>query len=159
MSYSIQRLQLLNFRGYGDTELADFGDLVVFAGKNATGKTNLIESIQLLTAADSFRNPTNKELIRWGADQARISSTFVDDKRTCEHVLSIQPGGRHYEINGKRRPAADIRGTIPSVLFIPNDLQMIKSSSSTRRDALDAIGTQLSDGYGTLKQEYAAALR
>ena len=159
MSLHIQTLQLDEFRGYSHLELSDLGALTVIAGPNAVGKTNIIEAIQLLCSATSFRKPTWSQTISWGAATAHLRALFVDGKRRIEHTLAITGNERRYEVNGKRKTAAAVRGTCPCVLFIPDDLQMVKASSAKRRGALDDLGTQLSKGYALLKGDYAQVVR
>ena len=66
MPFRIASVSLRAFRNYSDIELDNLERIVVFAGPNATGKTNLVEGMQLLTALESFRNPKTSELIQWG---------------------------------------------------------------------------------------------
>lgn len=64
-----------DFRSYEHFHLSDIGPLTVLVGPNAVGKTNVVEGIQLLTAQTSFRNPTGVQLVRDGADFARLHAT------------------------------------------------------------------------------------
>lgn len=159
MSLSIQQLRFDDFRGYRTLELPDLTHLTVLVGCNAVGKTNLIEGIQLLTSGESFRKPGWGEVVSWGAERAVLRLTLGDGKRVLEHRLVVQDGGRTYEVNGKRKSAHALRGACPSVLFIPDDLQMVKAASARRRDAADALGAQLSKGYAALKADYQQTLR
>lgn len=161
MPLSIGNIRFDEYRGYSRLELADLGHLVVLAGPNAVGKTNIIEGIQLLTAGESFRKPGWAEVVSWGAECACIRAELVDAAadRSITHKMTAMAGKRAYEVNGKKRPASAMRGTCPSVLFIPDHLQMVKASSAVRRDTIDALAVQLSKPYTALKADYAAALR
>ena len=159
MSLRIQRVSLDDFRGYSHFELAGLGRLTVVAGPNAVGKTNIIEGIQLLTSAESFRKPSWGEVVSWGREQAILQADFVDGVRSVEHVLRVVDGKRHYEVNGKKRGTSTIRGTLPAVLFIPDDLQMVKASSARRRAEIDSFAAQLSKNYESIRKEYAQVLR
>ncbi len=64
MSFKVTDIHLLNFRSYEALDLSGLGDLTIFVGPNAAGKSNIIEAIQLLTALSSFRNATSAELIK-----------------------------------------------------------------------------------------------
>ena len=140
MTLHIDRLVLDEFRGYTHFELDDIAGLTILAGENAVGKTNVVEGIQLLTMGESFRRPSWSETISWGSDAARLYARFCDEKRCVEHVLKIGGNERVYEVNGKKKTAAGVRGTFPCVLFIPDDLLMVKAASAKRRDALDLLG-------------------
>lgn len=158
-SLAITSLQLVDFRGYSHFELDGLGRLTIVAGPNAVGKTNIVEGIQLLTGAASFRKPSWADTVSWGRDAARLRTRFEGGKRSVEHVLTISGGKRIYEVNGKRKGAPDVRGTLPCVLFIPDDLQLVKASSAMRRDCLDALACQLSKSYAAIKAEYAKTVR
>lgn len=161
MPLSIGNIRFDEYRGYSRLELADLGHLVVLVGPNAVGKTNIIEGIQLLTAGESFRKPGWTEVVSWDAEYACIRAELVDEaaNRSITHKMTAAAGKRSYEVNGKKRPASAVRGTCPSVLFIPDHLQMVKASSATRRDVIDALAVQLSKPYAALKADYASALR
>lgn len=161
MALSIANIEFEEFRGYTRLSLRGLGKLVVFVGQNAVGKTNIIEGIQLLTAGESFRRPTSDRLISWDAARAQICADLTDEgaQRCIQHKMTVSAGKKVYEVNGKRRNVSAIKGVCPSVVFIPDHLQMVKSSSVTRRDAVDEIGSQLSKGYAALKTDYARALK
>lgn len=161
MALAIGSIRFDEYRGYKRLELSDLGHLVVLVGPNAVGKTNIIEGIQLLTAAESFRRPSWAEVVSWDAEAACIRAELVDvaEDRSITHKMVVAAGKRSYEVNGKKRAASAVRGTCPSVLFIPDHLQMVKASSAQRREVVDALGVQLSKPYAAIKSDYAAALR
>lgn len=159
MSLKIRSILLDDLRGYDRLSLEDLGDLVIIAGPNAVGKTNIIEAIQLLTAAMSFRKPSPTELVSWGRERGHATLVLEEGKRRIEHRIIICGNERTYEINGKKKTPSSIRGALPCVLFTPDDLQLIKASSSHRRDAVDSLAVQLSKNYATLKTDYQQALR
>ena len=85
-----------------------------------------MEGIQLLTAQTSFRNPTGVQLVRDGADFARLHATAADENRLLELGLTIEAGKRRFTLNGKQKRTADLKGVIPSVTFTPDDLNLAK---------------------------------
>ena len=155
----LEELSLVNFRNYERLDLADLGELVVFCGANAVGKTNILEAVSLLTAAESFRHPQIAQLVRKGCASARIQAKMGDGNRQVEHALSLEPGKKRYSVNGKARAAADVKGTLPAVSFVPDDLELAKKSSSVKRAALDDLGVQLSKSYDVVRRDYDKALR
>ena len=78
MSLRVKDVAFDDFRSYEHFHLSDIGPLTVLVGPNAVGKTNVVEGIQLLTAQTSFRNPTGVQLVRDGADFARLHATAAD---------------------------------------------------------------------------------
>ncbi|MEI3376946.1 MAG: DNA replication and repair protein RecF [Coriobacteriales bacterium] len=159
MTLKIKSVILDNFRGYDRLSLDDLGNLVIVVGPNAVGKTNIVEAIQLLTAGSSFRKPSWTEVISWGQERGHALIRLEEDKRRIEQRIVLAGNERTYEVNGKRKSPSSIRGVLPCVLFTPDDLQLIKASSTRRRDAIDALAVQLSKNYSSLKSEYQQALK
>ena len=159
MSLQVRSIRLHNFRSYPDLALNQIGSLVVLAGPNAVGKTNLVEGIQLLTALDSFRNPKTDQLITWGSDQAFLSAVLEDGERRLDIGLALDARGRHYRLNGKQRPRQELQGVLPAVVFSPDDLQLVKGAPELRRAAMDALGVQVSRNYLSVKRDYEKLLR
>lgn len=157
----ITDIRLRNFRSYDELSLEGLGELTIFLGPNASGKTNAVEAVQLLTALVSFRNATAAELVKQGEQQSRAEATVTDGNRLLEVGLHLQadPASRHYALNGKRRAAKDLRGTLPSVTFTPDDLNLVKGSDRHRRRELDVLGAQLNANYFQLVRDYEKVLR
>lgn len=159
MGLTLQRLEFVDFRNYSHLELGGLGRLTVFVGPNATGKTNIIEGIQLLTAQTSFRNPTAAQMVRHGAPFARLDSWASDGARDLRFTLQVVDGKKKRLLNGKPKRAADLRGIVPSVAFTPDDLELARSASAPRRDALDILGSQLSASHHRIRSDYEKALK
>ena len=155
----IRSLSFTDFRNYRLFEIDGLGKLTVFVGDNAVGKTNVLEGIQLLTAATSFRHPQIAQFIREGADLARISCQVSDGNRELETALLLEPGKRRYTVNGKPKGRIDIRGNLPAVSFTPDDLDLAKGSSKVKRDALDDLGVQLARNYYIVRRDYEKTVR
>ena len=154
-------LQLTGFRSFGSFEVEPDPALTVLVGPNAVGKTNVIEALQLLTAAESFRKPQWNEVIRWGSAETLMVLTAEGEKRSLRTELRLNSAGkREYRVNGKvRRRVSDVAGILPCVLFTPDDLRLIKDSAEKRRSALDSLGAQLSPSYRALRAEYERVVR
>ena len=159
MSLRIKDVAFDDFRSYEHFHLSGIGPLTVLVGPNAVGKTNVVEGIQLLTAQTSFRNPTGVQLVRDGADFARLHATAADESRLLELGLTIEAGKRRFTLNGKQKRTADLKGVIPSVTFTPDDLNLAKGSGTTRRNALDAVGSQLSRNHYLIRRDFDKVLR
>lgn len=158
-SLTINRLRLRNFRSYRDYELDDIGPLTLFVGPNASGKTNIIEGIQLLTSTTSFRSSRSTDFISWGADQAVLDAHLSSSSRRLEVTAIIDDGRKTWRLNGKAKHRQDIQGILPCVTFSPDDLLMVKGSNVHRRDAVDALGCQLTRNYRIIKRDYEKLLR
>lgn len=159
MDLRITTLSYSNFRNYESFALDDVGALTIFIGRNAIGKTNVLEGVSLLTSANSFRHPQISQLILEGRDKASLQMDASDGNRLVTVGLGLEKGKRRYTLNGKPKQAADVRGLLPSVAFTPDDLEIAKKSSSVKREALDNLGAQLSKNYYVIRRDYEKALR
>lgn len=148
-----------NFRNYGSFRLDDIGPLTVLVGSNAVGKTNVVEGIQLLTAQTSFRNPTGKQMVKWGEGSARLRARLKSKTRELSLEMRIQEGKRTFQLNGKAKKVQALKGLLPSVVFTPDDLDLVKGSQTGKRAALDALGTQLSANYYVIRKDYEKILQ
>jgi DNA replication and repair protein RecF len=157
----ITRVELRDFRSYEEFVLEPSPGLTVLVGPNAAGKTNIVEAIQLVTAVRSFRRPEYSDLIRWGADGARVALTAEEGPRLLEIELKVdEVGGRAYLVGGQaRRRHSEVAGLLPSVTFTPDDLSMVKGPAERRRAAIDDLGEQLSPTYGSLRRDYGKVVR
>ncbi|MGD8485157.1 MAG: DNA replication/repair protein RecF [Chloroflexota bacterium] len=144
----VRTLTLDGFRSYPHLELA-FGDgPQVVVGRNAAGKTNLIESLVLLSTGRSHRSATDPELVRWGSAFARAAAGVENDGRHEQlevviHAPGAGPGARkRVRVNGVNRRATALRPVLRTVLFAPEDMLLIVGSPSLRRNLLDAVVVQ-----------------
>ena len=141
-----RELSVAHYRSFDRYRLALSDGVTVLAGPNAAGKTNLIEALQLLTSGASFRHPTAAELVHDGAGPCKVELRLEGDGRVLDMGLSVE--------DGKRCAASGVRGALPSVLFCPDHLDMVKRGASVRRAALDDFGVQLSARYADLSSTY-----
>jgi DNA replication and repair protein RecF len=157
----ITRLQLKDFRCYESFVLEPSAGLTILVGPNAAGKTNVIEAIQLVTAARSFRRPEFSDLVRWGAGGARVNMDAEDGQRRLSTSLTVEKDGRRsYSVNGRASHRhSGITGLLPSVVFTPEDLTIVKGAAERRRSAVDELGEQLSATYGSLRRDYGRVVR
>jgi DNA replication and repair protein RecF len=139
--------------------LDNLGNLTLFIGPNAVGKTNLIEGIQLVTALSSFRNPHTDHLVKFGQNTASLKAVLGDDRRKLDIGFTIQEGKRLFSLNGKRKQQKSLRGVLPAVLFSPDDLTFIKGSQSIKRAQVDNLGEQFSVNYHSVMHDYQRILK
>lgn len=133
-------------------------------GPNAAGKTSLLEAIVLLAWGHSHRTSTDGDLIRWGAEVARIEGTVGTDALdlTLVRAGSAQAavGARkRIRVNGVPRRASALAGALRIVAFAPEDMLLIAGSPSLRRGALDRIATDRFPSYGPALATYTRALQ
>jgi DNA replication and repair protein RecF len=158
---SVERIRLADFRNYESREFEIGPELTIAEGPNAAGKTTIIEALELTTAGTSFKQPSWRDVVRWGAAECRVAMRATGDGREYSIEMTVTPQGkRQYAVNGSRaRRVADIRGNVPSVVFTPDDLGIVKGSAEKRRGSIDSLGDQLSATYEALRREYELTVR
>ena len=158
MGLLVQNIRLTDFRNARSREIELSPAATVLVGPNASGKTNTVEALQMLTAGYSFRRPTPAALVREGAERARAEARLVGDGRVVDVRVDAAPGRRAFFRNGKKVQSSDVAGTLMSVLFTPDDLALVKRGASGRRDELDGFGRQAAAGYSRLLAAYTRAV-
>ena len=153
---TVNEITLESFRSYIDAH-AEFSDGInIITGKNAQGKTNLLEAIFYLTCGRSFRTRADRELINFDADSARIRLGVTSGGR--EQVLEalLRRGVRKtLTVNGvKQKSVSGLSGKLTAVLFCPGDLSMIREGSSERRRVMDQCLCQMRPKYAEALSEY-----
>ncbi len=129
----------------------------LIVGDNAQGKTNLLESIYYLGSGKSFRATSSKEMIGFGAQFAEISGAVYSQERhqNLRFLLFSSSRPRQMFRNGARKKSLEeIAGVLPSVLFCPEDLMILKTGAAQRRRFGDAVLCQLRPNYDAALTEY-----
>ena len=154
---NILELRLRDFRNYEDLQLEFDPGVNLIVGDNAQGKTNLLEAISYLGSGKSFRAQKTGEMIRFGAEFADLEGDVFSQERkqTLRWVLFDRGRPRQLWRNGgKKKSAADIAGVLPTVLFCPEDLMILKLGASQRRRFGDLALCQLRPNYDAALTEY-----
>lgn len=159
MALHISDIQLVNFRSYHHFELHDLSDLTVLHGRNAAGKTNIIEAIQMMTALNSFRKAPVDQMIHQNEQYGRVQMNITDGNRLLELEMKLNEGHRAYKLNKKEKNVRSLKGLLPSITFSPDDLGMVKGSDSLRRDEIDIIGSQVNGNYHQLIRDFRKTLK
>lgn len=155
----VESISLHDFRNFREFSMRGIGPLTILVGPNAVGKTSVIEAIQMMTALRSFRTNQHSQMIRWGSPTACVDAGLSGAGRILEMSLSLRDGKRGYALNGKAKRVQDLKGQLPAVSFSPDDLNLVKGPDSNRREAVDALGTQLSKNFYAVKSDYAKLIR
>ena len=153
---NIKTIVLEGFRNYCAFS-AEFSDKInVIIGRNAQGKTNLLESFYYLTAGRSFRVRSDRDLIHFDRDSARIfAETFKDGRAQQMEVLLFRTKRRRFSVNGvKLKTASELSGKLGAVLFCPDDLNLIREGAAARRRLMDLCLCQLRPRYAAALSEY-----
>jgi len=150
----INRITLIHFRNYREAHLEPHPELNVIFGANAQGKSNLLEALFLFTTGKSFRAGKEIELVKWEENFSRVAAEIIcihGEKINIEVLISknsARSSSKIIKINNKNvRTATELVGTVNTVMFSPDDLEIIKGSPCVRRRFIDMELTQLSPSY------------
>lgn len=154
----LKQLNLTNFRNYSALELNFDHKPTILVGNNASGKSNLLEAIYLLSTTKSLRIETEDELIKEGEDFLRVEG-FLDNPETELMVLINRPTDevsfrKKVLVNGISRRILDFIGNLPVVIFYPSDINMVTSSPALRRWHLDLVLAQIDAVYKKTLTQY-----
>ena len=150
-------LNLRNFRNYEQLELSFEPGVNLIVGNNAQGKTNLLEAICYAGSGKSFRAQKTAEMVRFGADFADIDAKVFAQNREQELRYVLFNGSRPRQIwrNGaKKKSASELSGVLPTVLFCPEDLMVLKTGAASRRRLGDHALCDLRPNYDAALTEY-----
>ena len=154
---NLKNLNLRSFRNYQEVSLTFEPGVNLIVGDNAQGKTNLLEAISYLGSGKSFRAMKTAEMIHFGADFAEIEGGVFSQERDQKLRWLLFAGSRPRQLwrNGaKKKAASEIAGVLPTVLFCPEDLMVLKTGSSQRRRFGDLALCQLRPNYDAALTEY-----
>ena len=152
----IKNLTLKNFRNYGEFSLDINSHKILIIGKNAQGKTNLLESVLYLSCLDSHRISKDNELIKWGENFAKIEAKILKDEFLSTLSVIINPPKRkEFLLNGIRKnKSGDFLGNLKTVSFSVNDLLLLRGSPDDRRKWIDMAISQLYPAYSDRLSKY-----
>ena len=154
---NLNNLKLRDFRNYKELDLDFDPGVNLIVGNNAQGKTNLLEAIGYVGSGKSFRAQKTTEMVRFGADFADIEANVCAQERCQSLRFVLFSGSRPRQIwrNGvKKKTTADIAGVLPTVLFCPEDLMVLKTGAAQRRRLGDHALCALRPNYDAALTEY-----
>ncbi|EWH20804.1 DNA replication/repair protein RecF [Bacillus haynesii] len=144
----IQNLTLSSYRNYDHLDLQFENKVNVIIGENAQGKTNLMEAIYVLAMAKSHRTSNDKELIRWDEDYAKIEGRVIKKNGSVPIQLVISKKGKKGKVNHiEQQKLSQYVGAVNTIMFAPEDLNLVKGSPQVRRRFLDMEIGQVSPVY------------
>lgn len=144
----VDSLRLINFRNYEDSSFSFSENIIVLYGLNGVGKTNILEGIYTSTVGKSHRTSEDSDMIRFGAQEGSISLAFKKNDVPHKIFIKIPERGRKIiTLNDNKLSQKELVGTLNTVLFSPEDLQLIKGSPKMRRHFIDLELSQTSKSY------------
>jgi DNA replication and repair protein RecF len=156
----LQNLTLQNFRNFSQLKIEFDPHVNIFIGKNAQGKTNLLEAIYCLALTRSQRTNNEKELIRLGSDFAILSGQAKRRHQDVVLRLTLSKQGKRAWVNQVLQPKlSKYVGQLNAVLFSPEDLALVKGAPSIRRRFLDVEFGQANPEYLYFSSKYRQVLQ
>ena len=146
---NVKDLRLINFRNYSNLYVKFNDKINIFIGKNAQGKTNLIEALYICSYGRSFRTNRDKELINFHKEQAYIGANIkVNNLEKFIEIKMENDKPKRIRINkSELKNYKELHTGLVIVVFCPDDLKMIKEGPLLRRNFLDINISQIKPVY------------
>ncbi|HYJ13218.1 MAG TPA: DNA replication and repair protein RecF [Thermomicrobiales bacterium] len=168
----LTRLQLEQFRLYEHLELDIPLDGLRLSGRNASGKTSVLEALVLLSTTRSPRTSADRELVRWGSGEeygvppyARLEAQVFTTNRVNRVGINLEIDAerqlnqrKEYMLNGDQVRALDLVGVLKTVLFTPEDVLLVTGTPAERRRQLDIFVSQFDRAYLTSLAQFTRVL-
>ena len=174
----LTKITLSSFRNFKDKTFKFSPQRNVIVGPNATGKTNILESIFLLSTGKSFRARIEEEMINYTQELSRVRGSIIGEEEgkptgtnleavltRGEITLGVNPektskvARKKLLINGVSKRLIDFAGCLRTVLFGPWDLELVTEEPSKRRNFLDVVLSQVDREYRRVLLSYEKGLR
>ena len=134
----VKKIQLQNFRNIHQLNLSFEKPITILYGDNGQGKTNIVESIYLLSNTTSFRTSYVKEMINNNSDYSSVVAKVVNSKKTDKCQITLKKNGKAVYLNDVVvSKLSEYLGKVNTVCFSPEDVSLFKDSPSIRRRFLD----------------------
>jgi len=166
----IKTLTLKNFRNFAKKELKFDASVNLIIGPNASGNTNILEAIYLLSTGKSFKAKIEEEMVNYDQEIARVKGATNDvnlEVVLTRGEITIGEDPRKIEkaprkkllVNGVARKLFDFAGNLKIVLFAPRELDLVTESPGIRREFLDSVISQVDREYRRAILSYEKGLR
>jgi DNA replication and repair protein RecF len=157
----ISKLSLRNFRNHENLDLSFSPGATTIVGRNGRGKTNIVEAVHYLATLGSHRVSQDAPLIRNGQNTASLLANVEKHKRQAQVELVINyPGTNKVSLNGNPLTRSrDILGLVTTVIFSPEDLELVKGEPSARRKFIDELSTLLAPKFSNTRSDYERTLK
>ena len=157
----VKKVRLTNFRNYKTAELELFPGVNLLHGSNGQGKTNLVEAINFFGSLSSHRVAGLTPLIKQGEETAIISLELAHQERELllEFELNSDSSNRARLNKSPVAKPKDILGYLNSVIFAPEDLDIVKRDPTNRRAFIDQLIIQFTPRMLGVYSDYERVLK
>lgn len=151
----LKNLKLTNYRNCKDIELNFDKSKLLIIGKNAQGKTNILESIYFLSSLKTPRTSNIIELINFDSDYYKLEAEIIKaDTDISLSVIYNKEKKRELKVNKVKSTPKDFKSVLKTVLFSSNDLMLLRGTPQDRRDWLDRAIAQIYPAYDDRLSKY-----
>ena len=152
-------LRLRDYRSYRAAEVRLGPGVTVVHGRNGAGKTNLLEAVYVACTGASWRSGSERELIRFGADVARVELDVDADDGRHALTVGLERGRRRLQADGASVERMDDVPTRPlAAVFLPDRLELVKAGPSLRRAHIDQVVAALWPARRATRRAYGRTL-
>ncbi|MFN7172343.1 MAG: DNA replication/repair protein RecF [Fimbriimonadaceae bacterium] len=155
----VSQLSLESFRNFEHQQVSLDPGLNVVVGRNAQGKTNLLEAVYFLSHAKLLRGSGDADGIEHGASTATVSSVLEPHSEQMKIVLVRGSRKQVFFNENKVTKKSEWRERIPCVIVWAEDMLLVKGDAGNRRSFLDDLLGQISASYRLEAESYEKALR
>lgn len=157
---NLERIRLRHFRNYHNVTVEFHHGINYLLGRNAQGKTNLLESIFYLSTTKTHRDSEDKDLIQSGFDFFGIDGFLEKKGRMIEMTCNVGKNGKNlYLYRNPVKKVSDFIGECNAVLFCPDDMGLFSAQPRFRRKFIDLELGKLSKSYMTKLNDYYRLLK
>ena len=151
----IKRLSFEGYRNLSDGKIFPDEGVSVVYGKNAQGKTNLLEAIWAFSGNRSFRGAKDSEYIGFGKEQAVVEIDFFSEDRVQNAQIIFKQGKKEVKLNGIKQSSVNkLMGKLCIVVFSPEHLSLVKRGPAERRRFIDSAVCQIRPNFSETLSEY-----
>ncbi len=156
----LEQLDITNFRNYDRLHLKLSKNINIFYGKNAQGKTNILESIYYLSLGKSYRIKDESQIVKYNKKTFKIEGTLNKDNYKSKYSIKYSNLNKKYYIdNNEYKRLYEYISHINVVTFTPEDLEILKGIPDIRRRYIDNELSQLYNLYYRVSLEYKKILK
>lgn len=156
----IKKLTLKDYRSYSDRCFEFCENVNILVGKNAQGKTNVLEAVFFTILGKSFKTSKEKEVISWNKECGYIKAEFEKRYREVEIEMFFDKNHKKsVKIDGiSVKKIGELLGQVNGVFFSPDELKLIKESPEERRKFMNVVLSQTNKRYFYMLGRYEKVL-
>jgi DNA replication and repair protein RecF len=133
----LRQLAINDLRNIRDVSVDLDPGLNVFHGRNAQGKTSLLEAVGVLARGRSFRTEDSPSMIRRGASGLRARGDVARNEHRSALEVELEPGRRQFRVDGRDVVPREYQGRLEVVVYSTDRLRVVRGSMRERRQFLD----------------------